>query len=170
MCSPGDGWPMAIAVVEADQKAADGIDPQQRPLRMFIACHGIDLAGARAGRVERGNWRPADACHRQATRGPFPLTPRVQLRHVHTDRFPRAAPRLAGGDVLRCDRQERVGGRQHGAPILGGQGGVHFGTQPVAIVGRGFEPLAVPTCSLAATSSIIPGSLRLKRGRRLRPD
>ena len=63
----------------------------------------------------------------------------VKLRNVHTDRFPSAPPRLGRSHVLWREREQRIGGGEDGAPILGRQGGVHFRAESLAIT-RGSLP------------------------------
>ncbi len=93
-----------------------------------------------SGAWTAGHARPA-ALSTASDTGPRGRRPVYMLRDVHPDRLPRAAPRLAGGRVLRCDRQQRVGGAQHRAPILGGQGRVHLGREPLAFAAVAFEPI-----------------------------
>ena len=58
---------------------------------------------------------------------------------VHPHGLPRAAARLGSGGVLRGNRQERVGGAQHRAPVFGGERRVHLAREPLTFGDFGFE-------------------------------
>ena len=63
----------------------------------------------------------------------------VHAGDVHPHGLPRATARLGSGGVLGCNRQERVGGAQHRAPVFGGERRVHFAREPLTFGDFGFE-------------------------------
>src|SRR4051812_9968544 len=65
----------------------------------------------------------------------------MELRDIHTDRFPSPSASLAGRDVLRSKGEQGIGVGQHRTPILGRERGVHFGSQPLAVTGGDLEAI-----------------------------